>query len=52
VFKVIEEVEDSGVGTTLPPEAMLVGMKDVEILPDVLDPPGDHTRPHFANDFK
>jgi hypothetical protein len=51
-FKLVKEVEDGCVCTSLPSKAMLVGMKDVEVLPDVLYPPGNHTRPHLADDLK
>ncbi len=38
--------------SALPAEAMLVGMKDVEVLPDSLNSPKDHAGPHFSDDFK
>jgi hypothetical protein len=51
-FELVKEVEDRCVCAALPAEAMLVWVEDIEVLPYMLDSPGDHASPHFPDYFE
>jgi hypothetical protein len=52
LFKFVEDMKDSRVGSMLGTEAMLVGVKNRVFVPDLLDPSSDHTGPQFPDDLK
>ncbi len=45
-------MQDGSVSAILWAEAMLVSVQDKVFLPNLLNPPGYHTGPHFSNNFQ